>query len=548
MTDQLMSESGASTASTLAPKHYVVVAAKRIQPWIARTPLLRLVRGASNALHLETTKAKIDDALMVELTALGAGVVEKENAVDGVVVLCVSPPENSAAVAELVVNHLASVLPGLDWTAWWATASTYVEAQDQAKFFDPTIAMGDVSENPVVKACETCRQEPGLKTEKFPDSSNSTAQVRWVDRFIGLDCATRYEHNETRGDWDDVSGEWPKNFEELAQRGGLSTRSGVQPQAIGRRDSRNHLATISADGNRMGEFFRTVSEAGPSFAEFRQTASVLLDDHLKQEVRAAAASVSRDADVKAVLAHFIGGDDILASVAAPHAWEFARALVCGFGNIREALTSEIEKVTPQSDRDVAAQDAITTAIADVSLGVGMVFSHTSHPFRHCQQVAHAAMGEAKLRGGAELRRTILGGDPHAPREGSCVAWVDLTEGTLPSQEQVLALHEMADRLDAPASGVLALPPSARHQLAAILASTSVGERQTAVDLWWKRTRANRADLVANPSQAKITLEPAGQLPALLSLARWWPDLATASSVDSLDAAHQVDETIEVGAP
>jgi hypothetical protein len=87
-------------------RQWVVVAAKQIQPWLARSPTLKLMRGASRALRVLTSKADLDQSLSSDLVSLGATVEVEGTTVDGVVTM---------TVTDAVRAH-----PRLP-SAWWPT-------------------------------------------------------------------------------------------------------------------------------------------------------------------------------------------------------------------------------------------------------------------------------------------------------------------------------------------------------------------------------------------------------------------------------------------
>lgn len=101
---------------------YVVIGAKRIQQWIARTPRLALTKGASQALTSRTSRDHLSSRLPEELR-----LSDEVPDIAGVVVL-----ESDEPVTDDVVNAalmvVAQGLPGLEWNAWVHETDSYVEA------------------------------------------------------------------------------------------------------------------------------------------------------------------------------------------------------------------------------------------------------------------------------------------------------------------------------------------------------------------------------------------------------------------------------------
>lgn len=489
-----------------ADRQWVVVAAKQIQPWLARSPKLKLMRGASRALRVLTSKADLDESLSADLSSLGATVEVEGTTVDGVVTMTVADAAQAPQVAERVVAHLGTRLPGLTWEAWWTPAPDYVTAVARHRAQDDAQISRLPQELPFARTCETCRQETGVgsRTLVTPrtnrDPRDSTEQK---DLWMGPDCATRttYAANDQR--WSSVDGVWPEDFGTLAKEGGRRTQSDAGSSVVGRHRSSNHIATVCADGNRMGDLFEVIADAGPGFGHFRNQLSTLLDTTLHQKVEHAAAVLSDGAAVKVGIPHYIGGDDVLLTVRAEAAWPFVAALIAGFDEIKVTLRQELNKVRPlpgAGQVSVAQHDTrrtdISAAIERISLGVGLVFSHSSHPFDACRHHGEAALRTAKKETrGAE----------------SAVCWVDLTEGSHPTPDRVVTAQGLRLLLVADPAGAGTLSSSARSQLRGLLAATPTADWEKVVTTWVRRTQPSAVDL-----------GELGKLPAELSRLRWWP--------------------------
>ena len=521
--------------SVAEQKNYVIVGAKQIQPWIARTPRLRLIRGASEALRVCTSKAQIESELSSLLAAWNVRIDPVGSAVDGVVVATVPDADDCAPLASLLVRHLTSQLPGLPWEAWWGPADDLVSAVTRQKEDPHTAVAAHIQDIPFAAACTACRQEPARHRERIVDKSE----------WVGDDCRRRLEHSarqEPRESGDEAAEvaeaqekpRWAIDFEELARKGGRpqvtkdqDARTGSA--VIGRHRSANHLATIAGDGNRMGDLFDALARGGAAYAELRDEASRLLNHVLSEVVRNVIYSLSTGAPVLVGIPHYVGGDDLLVSIRAEAAWPYVDQVFQGFARLPEELMEKLDRLVPEpsspaaSGRDDAAvkRAAVVRAINGISLGVGVVFSHSSTPFDECQRAAHAALSAAKKA---------------SQGEESSVCWLDMTEGSAASQHRNLTAEALSTLLRAPVTGVAALPPSARSQLGQILTATEPGDRNTVVATWWKRTKANHKTMDG------VTLECVEELPAALSRARWWPDPDRAAvTPDKADAAPDASE-------
>jgi hypothetical protein len=217
---------------------------------------------------------------------------------------------------------------------------------------------------------------------------------------------------------------------------------------------------------------------------------------------------------KVVIPHYVGGDDALVSVPAAAAWVFAARLAEHFGTVRATLTRLLEQDLAQAVRHGRLADsepddvrAVRERIGWLSLGVGIVFAPTSHPFADSSTLAHErALHEAKKAAGGRHSR---------------IGWIDLTadssglggeSGAVPSIPLDRAISQLTPGAAGPDTDIFALTPSARSQLGSILRDTladTPAARQAAVDLWAKRTQVT-------------VITPLADLPAALSRARWWP--------------------------
>lgn len=489
---------------------YLGVGAVRIQTWLGHTPKLTHLRGASQALHEYTAYQPVGNWLAKH--AQGATLEPAAGDVDGVIALNLAAATKPAQIAAGLVAHLQRELPGVQWAAWWCDADSYLAALSRS--LDPDdAAVGRLTALPplqdacFVESCPQCRREPFVL-----DAGRDGQQT-------GADCAARdaaqqRAMGQAKGAasmWSEIPGEWPDSFDVLAARGGLS-ESAAAPGAVGRRDSRSHLATIAADGNGIGGLNKAISDCKMPLARLYEETVALINDVMRQAVIDAARQAgAADASVKVVIPHYVGGDDALLSVPAASAWAFAIRLAQSFELLRQrldgVLDADIAEAKAAGYVDAEAQTAgVRGRIAALSLGVGVVFASASHPFAQTSELAHRAMRRAKK-------------DTKGRR--SAIAWIDLTSdslsvggesGGMPSIDVDVASRQLGADAGGDGAEVFAFSPSARGQLGSLLRDTLSDDRRTrqdAVDQWAKRTRV-------------AINTPLDHLPAALSRARWWP--------------------------
>lgn len=505
---------------------YLDIGAQRIQSWIAATPKLDHLRGASRALKDRTAAGKSDPrqpgAKATGITAwlasqpglIGCEVATEAGEKDGIVVLRCPNMAKADAAAPQLLAHLQQELPRVEWAGWWVEAPTYLDAYLAQERGEPGVrritGYPALYEVPVLEQCAGCRQEPRRIT---PEGSSTE----------GVDCGARTEARESPRDLlYGLPGRWPADFETLALRGGLAARTQdgtavrPAPRALGRKDSRNHLALIKADGNKVGQLFRALSRHAHALPSLHGSAVADLNAHTQAAVHQAAWAISEaDAEVKAALPHYVGGDDVLVSVPAALAWRFATELARAFEELRGTWLRQLDGDLA-GDGGPSVRAEVTALIEQVSLGIGMVFARADHPLAATLQVADAALDAAK----------------HLPRgEVSGIAWVDLSaEGIagarrgrtwtqyIPAAQARRELAELAD--DPVAEALFAVPPAGRARLAHVIrGAANAAEANTRAALWCQNT--GRPD-----SLLKAVERDAAALLPLLSRARWWPDVAT----------------------
>lgn len=491
-------------------KTYVVVAAVRISDWLARTPKLSLLRGASKALTEYTTSHRVK-------THHGLQMSGEAGDVAGVIAVELPSGVQPELLADRMAARLRKDLPAIELEAWWQQADSYAEAivENAAHRLTgvPTntdkhghkIYLPPLLDVPLAQTCFGCRQESATAERQFPEG-----RVR-----IGPDCLARYRvayvKSEKSGTLDTSEtdegrpGERPRTFRELARLGGLS---GNERDTSARSDVRNHLATVYADGNGLGNLMNTIAKASasPEAQILRKGIVGIIEQSTREACKRAEAKVMRpDLQRLPSIQHLVGGDDILISVPAPLAWEFVVALM-------EAFQSQI---TRGVDNLKLTDSALGTLAKNLSLGVGMTFAHESHPFEDARSNAYAVMRAAK--------KAVRGAE-------AAVSWVDLTaEDRLPPGRHV-TLDQLRSDLDhgIPLAG---LAPAARSVLAGKFRDGPTdGEGSPSPKLrpdlvkWAVRTKNAEVETLAKDDLATLR--------DVLSRLRWWPlDKASPVSVE-----------------
>lgn len=497
---------------------YLCAYATRIQTWLARTPQLKLLRGASQALRVHTDPSHVKAWLDQGENTDGIKLDDEAGNVDGVVVLSAPSLEAAELAALPLLRHLHESVPGVPWSAWVHESDSYLRsfeaAERRAEAVRHFSVLAPVQELGLAHSCDSCRAEVAVGDVVHPHA----------DGPEGVDCRARRAESTPDRTWDAIPGRWPDDFDELARRGGLAlsahrksdTSEGAPTkattEALGRRDSRNHLATIVADGNRIGSLFSRLARAEPPQGALRATAVRTLNEAVREAVEIAAQACSDPGTAtKVAIPHYVGGDDVLVSVPAPRAWVFATTLV------QEFETRFRRKLTRDLVRAEGVDGGLLDDIAGVSLGVGIVFAHASHPFSDSQELGHQAMKAAKraLRGRA-----------------SAIGWVDITAGDSRTDIHVIAAHDATQQLEDPrqAPSLFHLGPSARQQVALLVRNVpTVDGRhdphiiESELASWSDRTHRD----------TRIT---AAEAAADVSRSRWWPDLPKDETEDRKSGA------------
>ena len=455
---------------------YVVIGAKRIQQWIARTPRLALTKGASHALTTRTSRDHLSGRLPEELR-----LSDEVPDIAGVVVLESDEPVTDDVVdAALMV--VAEGLPGLEWNAWVYKADSYVEAYQATgggqRCTRVRHRVPSVRRLPMLTECEGCHEESAEVLVAVPEGKDS----------YGADCVVRRKgFKEWKRDLEPredgvVEPEMFEHLTKLEEPG----ETDHPVRAMGRRDADNHLALILADGNRMGDFFKKVAQLKDSQAH--KALSKALDDATREAARQAReAVIDKMVNPKFCpdVLHYIGGDDVMASVAGRFAWLWAVTLAEAF---ETEFQSRVKHFCEQNPRcgDLKA------AAGRASLGVGMVFTHYKAPFAGARELAEEMEKIAKKTGKGEK---------------SYIAWADTTVDHKALERNVIDT-ERASREVREGHVLRGLGSSARGVLKQEL---DAGRDAVA---WAKRTKRGIVEYLGQSSEDQIRAD--------LDRARWWP--------------------------
>ena len=510
---------------------YIDIGAKRIQTWISKPLKLKYVRGASLRLSEETSNTAIHEWLKASGLERFS-VAHDAGDIDGVVVLKAPAQDVSAQetidVAHSLLAHLNQRLPSVEWEGWSVTAPNFIAAYREA----------ETKQNPeqVYKLQPAVLEFTGARLCDGCEMELSTRRAVHVQEHLGPDCIERLnqsEEDDARREgklrrWrysknQDVSTNidgdvWPQNFEELAERRGAFASQMAVNNKGGTERPRNHIATICADGNRVGAFFTELSRHD-ELAEFKQHAIKWLDTATRDAVDEATIEVQADDGQTVVLRHYIGGDDVLVSVTADEAWTFAVAMIRKFETIKEKYLNELDALNPPA----ATRDAVKRLIDKISLGVGIAFSKHAYPFYDCREKAEQALNSAKNK--------TMG-------ERSSICWMDLTEDGSESVYTKGKYHidyitaQMQLEYPEELPFVMTLNSSAQHNLRnqwiSWLREDEVINRPPTDKELQRYTKYVNAWLerIGKNDGTELGIDAVKNIEADLHRARWWPRIPT----------------------
>ncbi|CAL9423660.1 MULTISPECIES: hypothetical protein [unclassified Streptomyces] len=487
---------------------YVDFGAIRIQSYLTRTPGLRGHRAASDSLARATAPEAIE-----KVVGHLADVNPEAGEADGVVSLCFTPAPGEDLEARVrrlqdrVFAHLRTELPGAEFHSVWGQGTYYLDAYDRE--IHPKTEAGDVrydlpatAEFPLAVPCAMCHMDPAA----------TWGTVNEKSKRLCPDCSMRnVPRRRSAGDEHSPEGRLagslpvthpaPEDFAALA--------------ALGRAESgRNHLATVSIDGNAFGEFFKALAQEGsddPRMRNWKTNISRSLSAATRDALTEATLSLplTDERDQVVVVPHVVGGDDVLVSLPADQAWAFTLAFLYEFGrSIRTATADILETLNGRRAGRPAGEPPLEAPTASA----GIVFAHSGYPLNLLAESAGQRLREAK--------RAVRG-------KAASVQWLDITaDGTEAPEHEPLLLSALRTPAGGPTPEATALSAlasvHASHRARLTEAVRSDGEITAAV-IAHRVGHLEAVQPFLSPFDQQKAPPPTGiGLGAALNIARWWP--------------------------
>lgn len=451
--------------------YYVDVAATGIQRYLARTPKLKWHRGASAAL-VEATSGFTD-----ELLPGSAAKNDEKGEIDGVVSLKLADTADRDAAVNAVLTSLRQKLPGAVFQISEGAADNYLHAYLEE--LKPRIERGEVQQDlpaavefPGVQVCGLCRTDPAVSTRELEegdtrtvcadclmrDAPETTRQGRTAEQRLRADVGSKLRS--------------PAGFEELV--------------TLGRRRT-THLATVYADGNRVGGL---LSELAASDSESAEVVIRELPEITWSALRAATCAV-RDGhdDVLCVVPHVVGGDDVLVSLPADRAWRFVRDFLSTFER-------EFHQLLGSMDEELVLP----------TMSAGIVFARHNYPFASQVDDAARCLREAKSVGAGQS------------------AWVQFTDATADGSAgpgRPIAHAALTNNVHS-LSDLAALPSHHRGQLAEALQRHGASSARALAERLSRRHLLDAfADDAPHPAPGECGDKSQLGLAEAFRITRWW---------------------------
>lgn len=463
---------------------YIDVGTKRIQEYITRTSgsdegQLRKRRGASRMIS-EATDPK-------EFTHLGLVANEETYAVEGVVHLKTEDVADPAAIAEAALRQLRGALPHAYVQVSWAVAQTYAAARveidrvAQTSAGNPQVLAGvreslpAYREDPYAARCGSCGLAPAISGSDCEDcrrrdeAGRSTPRPGAADTPEGLAVRAVAALNSS-------TVRRVKDLRELATL------------PLDDRLKRNHLATIYADGNNVGNLMSSIDD----LATAKRVSAAINDAITSSGYLALAELMPRcRPGVLPGIVTVLAADDALVTVPAPYGWAVATAIIHGFAAVMD---------------DAVARGVIRPGEPVPSFSAGIAFSHMKSPIEQAIRSADAAMRAAKK----------------AFRGTAAIGWVDVTHPVQgpAAHRSTQWLTERRSLLD----GLTELPASQRAKWERDIADARAAHIPEDRILSFLTHEATRLD-IPQFRDSTVDLDEIGHL---LAIARWWSSTGTAT--------------------
>lgn len=456
---------------------FVDVSVVRVQSYLSRTGDLRGFRGASALVSALTGHAEWESKIPT-----GARLNTEAGDIDGVVSVEIVTDDEPATialrVAHQIVAELRDGLPAAYLSAVHGVGRNYVRAFAQMKHRRDTgdlliDAPPPVAELVLAKPCDRCLSWPAV-ARISAHSNNPTVDG---DAQGCVDCLARYIDG-TKGHHRD----WRPRAESTL----LTALRATQPDTIrGFPDAYEflaegeHLALIYADGNKVGEFIDQSARL-PRGLDTAILAPAIQDATVTAITEAIAGLWQPIPEVVPVLPHILGGDDVMITVRAEHAWPIVVHATNRFGQLMKATAAKLTK---------------SGALPSLSMSAGIVFFHRKTPFVDVVEFAATQLVDAKT----SVRGSL-----------ASVTFLDIAAdgARRPPHRPVWPVRELIGWHDA-LSAVAALPAAHRATLLGLLREGRIAEARRRIDL--------------QGSTIMVELAEDGlDLRDQLDLARWWP--------------------------
>lgn len=317
---------------------YLDVAVVRIQSWLLRAPHLRGRRGASTMIRQATEEPAVK-AMLTEISHL-AERNDKAGHIDGVVPLKLTctDDDNVATVENHVVRHLRKKLPSASLMSKLFEGDDTIAAHASLATFEHEWPPS-VSEWVLGKQCDWCRSWPASKPAT---DNNETVE-------LCTDCLLRHRSYAGRSTADPNGPQQPGTERDLIKEWERESAARARVPdyldtlaKLGKSGDNTHLATIHADGNAVGLLTSKLRES--------QQQGIATDFDLPRAIAnatwsgllTAVARMNRtvpgagDPETLPIIAHLVGGDDILVSVPAHEAWSFLDSMQTAFAESMHA--------------------------------------------------------------------------------------------------------------------------------------------------------------------------------------------------------------------
>lgn len=474
---------------------YLDAGVVRVHEYIDRTSgsdegPLRLRRGASRMVTSATAAARFADLGWTEnpQTYTVEGVAHLRRPVDG-------ESADAQTLAVAVLRHLREALPYAYLEASWAYAEKYADARDlmdtartmSIKLEDSAGTAGSgalawlpaTREDPRAARCKAC----GLAVAETREATccdcrkRETAgqNARSTTSRSGANHRRRSPEQETLAALKAVLG-----VDKLDPVRDLNDLSG-RPSTLGAKV--NHLATIYADGNNVGNLLHQLTP------ERATTVSTALDSAIRDAGRDALAAIYVDCRPGRMpgVVTTLAADDALVTVPASLGWPFVLTLVEGFNKKIKAALRDLDPVP--------------------TLTAGIVFSQTKHPIEETITTAEELMKASK--------KAVNGA-------ASCIGWVDLTLAWHVNEAPTREIDWFTRHREA-VNGFARMPANQRQKWLRDI-STCRGQVPPGELRAYLESEANRLGL-GIPLDA-LDLD---DIQDAIRVARWWPKPGTPSS-------------------